>query len=351
VQKTFFFQTGSRYKQLLVTCSLLLVAMTVSITSILMAVSPADVSALDGNSHILNGLQSANIAATNTLTQVFIGNSHSEIHPRLQKPEIKVSFAQTQLFLGNSQSNLHSGLVRAPVEPQPLSDLFLGGGVLKKQPLIPPLLIPDVIRIELVSPEPVPSGTEFNVLIRIDAAQDLAGGEVKLSYDPALLTFKQAQPGEDFIGCESQFNDALGKLKLALACGSGHSDIELVLWIVAFFAAEVTQPTETHLRTTQVKLVDTRTPTPRVIPSIGASRTLMLVDGICGDQNDDGVLNILDVIIDLRITVGTIEPTATQMILSDLSRDGGIGVEDAVMGLHHIVGMRPAFDSCGPHIP
>ncbi len=69
---------------------------------------------------------------------------------------------------------------------------------------------------------------------------------------------------------------------------------------------------------------------------------------LCGDQNGDGEVNVFDVIIDLQITVGLIEPTAAQLFLSDLNQDGTVNVFDAIMGLQHIVGIIPSLDECGP---
>ena len=52
----------------------------------------------------------------------------------------------------------------------------------------------------------------------------------------------------------------------------------------------------------------------------GPTQTL----GVCGDQNDDGLVNILDVIIDLQITVGLLETTPGQQFLGDL--DGAVNI-------------------------
>lgn len=62
-------------------------------------------------------------------------------------------------------------------------------------------------------------------------------------------------------------------------------------------------------------------------------------------------MNILDVIIDLRITVELIEPTLTQSIISDLNRDRVVDVFDAIISLKHIVGLLPTLDECGPPPP
>lgn len=68
----------------------------------------------------------------------------------------------------------------------------------------------------------------------------------------------------------------------------------------------------------------------------------------CGDQNNDGEVNVFDVIIDLQIAVGLIESSSAQRILGDLNLDGAIDVFDAIIGLQHVAGLRPAPDTCGP---
>ena len=71
---------------------------------------------------------------------------------------------------------------------------------------------------------------------------------------------------------------------------------------------------------------------------------------LCGDQNDDGVVNILDVIFDLQIAAELVEPTPTQAILSDLNRDETVDVLDAIIALQHIVGSAQ-ITGCGPPSP
>ena len=73
----------------------------------------------------------------------------------------------------------------------------------------------------------------------------------------------------------------------------------------------------------------------------------VLAAGVCGDQNGDGRVDVVDIIIDLQIAVGLVEPTEIQEVLSDLNSDGSVNVFDAVIGLQHIVGMIPSLDECG----
>lgn len=68
---------------------------------------------------------------------------------------------------------------------------------------------------------------------------------------------------------------------------------------------------------------------------------------LCGDHNDDEMVNVQDVVTDLRIMVGLTEPTQTQRILGDLNRNGAIDLSDAILSLQHIVGLLSAPTACG----
>ena len=76
------------------------------------------------------------------------------------------------------------------------------------------------------------------------------------------------------------------------------------------------------------------------ILAVGDSTTVVITPptGICSDQNDDGLVNMLDAIIDLQIITGWLQPSPSQSILSDLDRDGQITVMDAIMLLQITVG-------------
>lgn len=80
------------------------------------------------------------------------------------------------------------------------------------------------------------------------------------------------------------------------------------------------------------------------------SKRLPYLLDVCGDQNDDDKVDVFDVIIDLRIAVGIIQPMRRQLMLSDLNQDKVINVFDAIIGLQHIVGLAEVA-GCGPHEP
>ena len=73
----------------------------------------------------------------------------------------------------------------------------------------------------------------------------------------------------------------------------------------------------------------------------------VIIVGICGDQNGDGIVDVLDATIDSQIAAGLVEPNSIQLVLSDLNRDGEITAADVTLTLQHIVGKRP-ITGCGP---
>jgi hypothetical protein len=105
---------------------------------------------------------------------------------------------------------------------------------------------------------------------------------------------------------------------------------------------------QTDIRVTGVVANDSQVP-PQELPAIGETVTLQIVGGTCGDQNGDGVVNVLDGTIDLQIITEIIRPTAIQLFLSDVDRDGDIDIFDVIKMLNHIVG-KDQIDGCGPEL-
>ena len=81
------------------------------------------------------------------------------------------------------------------------------------------------------------------------------------------------------------------------------------------------------------------------IPGVGESVCIGILEGICGDANGDGEVNVLDVIIDLKLSGGG-TPNESQRILADLNRDGKVNVLGAVITFQHIAGLAP-INGCG----
>ena len=70
--------------------------------------------------------------------------------------------------------------------------------------------------------------------------------------------------------------------------------------------------------------------------------------GVCGDQNGDGAVDFFDIMIDLQIAFLGRIPTAEQLRLSDLDRDGKITLFDAIALMQHTYGNAGPIPGCGP---
>ena len=271
----------------------------------------------------------------------------SDLNPALAAPNLAVSFAQTRVLLANGQSRIHPALVAAPIEPAPLTDVFLGGGSAGMKPgLMPPALAGLTTQVQLVGPLSVLGDNEIQLTLQADDVTDLAGAQLALAYDPTLLTFVNAQLSADLSGCESEFNDSAGAVELIFACGTGRSGTPLELWKLTFTAAAVADPTETTVTVASVDLADGQAPSQAILAS-GSSHTVTVLAAVCGDLNGDGDVNVFDAITTLQIIVGLITPTEAQLMLGDVVRDGTINVFDAILLLQHIVGLIEITE-CGP---
>ena len=58
--------------------------------------------------------------------------------------------------------------------------------------------------------------------------------------------------------------------------------------------------------------------------------TLSYNDVMMGDLDGDGIINILDIIVEVNIILGAIDPTPQQEIVGDLNGDGGINILDVI---------------------
>ena len=73
-----------------------------------------------------------------------------------------------------------------------------------------------------------------------------------------------------------------------------------------------------------------------VVPALGQE--------VYGDQNGDGVVNIADVVVGMRIASDGVEPTSSQISLNDLKNDDTIDAADAMIALQHIASAAASLD-------
>ncbi len=202
-----------------------------------------------------------------------------------------------------------------------------------------------IVKPVVVSPPRVEA--PFRVDIVADDVDDLAGADLSLNYDPAVLDFIGARLGTDFGDCSNQSLNTGNAVNLAMVCSTGRSGTDVPFWIATFMPRAGTTENQTTLSVTDLVLGHAGDP-PGEIPSVGESTVVEIVLGACGDINRSGVFDIVDLILAMKVIVGDSDPTLTQLILGDLDENGRIDAIDVIIGLQHLVGIVPTLDSCGP---
>jgi PKD repeat protein len=68
---------------------------------------------------------------------------------------------------------------------------------------------------------------------------------------------------------------------------------------------------------------------------------------VCGDQDSDELVTILDLVIDMKISAGSLVPDVFQSRLSDLDGDEDVDRDDANILIGHLVDLVPELNECG----
>jgi len=164
--------------------------------------------------------------------------------------------------------------------------------------LLPPAPLPKVVSLT-VTPGGAAGGSSLTGLVSLDQPAAMTGVVVTLSSsDPAVQvpTSVTVQPGD-----------------------KGET-----------FTINTSPVTTNTLVTVTASLGTSTTSIPFVVLAPGAVR---------GDVNGDGVVNIRDATITLKMAIGAITATAIQQALADLNGDGVVNIADATLDLRLAVGL------------
>ena len=63
---------------------------------------------------------------------------------------------------------------------------------------------------------------------------------------------------------------------------------------------------------------------------------------LLGDINNDGLINILDVVLIINLILGLSEPIENEVVISDINQDGIINILDIVLLVNMILGNADA---------
>jgi len=186
-----------------------------------------------------------------------------------------------------------------------------------------------------------------------------AGWDFKVGYERVHVL--AVNPLVDAIGTQSHdthpcgfaFNDHMGDdggfVAVAMACTRGFEGPTALVEIVFETMEHVSVGESVAFDIFDSTVGNIGIPTS-LIDSWGGQAAVHILGGICGDQNGDGKVNILDAIIDLKFVVGEPPPpTDLQRFLGDLDRNGEIDIIDVIIMLQHLVGLLDiAQIGCGP---
>jgi len=204
---------------------------------------------------------------------------------------------------------------------------------------------PTVPKIRVIAPEQVSARTQFEALILAEQVQDIEVFDLILKYDQNLFEVTDITAGTAFFDCLILSSSHPGALRLKLECDSGRTGSLLEIWKVKFRASPVEGPVTTQLEPIEVTLIDGNGVEfeANTVPA-----ELTILPAICGDQNADGRVSVVDAAISLQIIDGLIaEPTELQKVNGDLDRDGQITEADVLILMRHIAGLELISD-CGP---
>lgn len=189
------------------------------------------------------------------------------------------------------------------------------------------------LRIPTLSARP---GDTLTVPILVNDASEIAGAEMVVTYDPEVLTALEVKTTDltrDFSIADSV---SQGKVAITLASGEGISEgsgslVDIVFRVVGFTGDS------TSLVLKKAKLYDEGTNPISVETEDGKVR----VAGLKADVNGDGVIDVRDAILCLRISAGLSIPEDLDegyaIWAADVNEDGKVRSGDALLILYRVL--------------
>ena len=179
-------------------------------------------------------------------------------------------------------------------------------------------------------------GDTLTVPILVNDASEIAGAEIVVTYDPEVLTaleVKTTDLTQDFSIADSV---SQGKVAITLASGEGISEgsgnlVDIVFKITG------SSGDSTSLVLKKAKLYDEGTNPISVETEDGKVRVI----GLKADVNGDGVIDVRDVILCLRISAGLSIPKDLDegyaIWAADVNEDGKVRSGDALLILYRVL--------------
>lgn len=195
-----------------------------------------------------------------------------------------------------------------------------------------------------------------------EAAADLGGMQLALSYDAALFEYAGVSAENiDFIAAQASDEpsnpDNINSFLVAHDAGNGTVQLVYVnaalapkagetLFTVSFKVKESVQPgTQGSFSITSQGAYSTAA---QLVTGTGMAKTLTITvqesTGLLGDVNGDGNINSTDAMLVLQHAVKMITLTEEQQLRADVTHDGAINSTDAMRILQYAVKIITSFD-------
>jgi hypothetical protein len=195
-------------------------------------------------------------------------------------------------------------------------------------------------RVLSITSAEAPAGTSVALHLSITDATGVAGADIVIKYDANVLTIGEIQGTELASGLSLIVNkDVPGEITIGMAGMPGiSSGSGALVGIGLAVNADAQAGTETILSFGGADVYDESGAVIPVSLENGAVKIIEPV-GIKGDVSDDGKIGANDAILALRIATGLITPTDEQKWAADMNGDGKVGSNDAIIILRRAAGL------------
>ena len=182
--------------------------------------------------------------------------------------------------------------------------------------------------------------------VQLDGAAAVAGADLTVDYDPAILSFRGLKrgsltQGSDFLVATN--DSSPGKIIVSIAGSQAFGGDSGTLIELEFQAAtyDPEGANFTELRFSRTLLANAEGESTPALRTKGSFTLTSLLPGLAGDVNQDDEITAADAVLVLRQIVGLGTLDGLQQLLADVNDDGQISSGDAVLILRKAAQLIP----------
>ena len=173
-------------------------------------------------------------------------------------------------------------------------------------------------------------GSSMEIPVSIDGGTNIFSMEMKIDYDPAVMTLTHITWADNLNGLMREFGSSAEGLTSIVAAGQNANDFEGELAILHFDISSGLDNTAAGL-----SIQDVRFNEEEIIGDMGT--WMIEVVPATGDVNLDDSIDVLDVIEMISTIAGNYQLTAYEAFVGDMNMDGELSVLDVVILVEYIV--------------